>query len=76
MTCHLPPTVKNILSPVILVMPDGTTKKYLSGKRAAKKTFEKLYGISTVRVVGKAIELTLYAEEFSPELSGKEQGFF
>ena len=76
MTYHLPPLVEKILVPVIVVMPDGTTQNYRSGKEAAEKAFDALYDISAIRVDGDSVELQLYTDEFSSESAGKEQEFF
>lgn len=63
MTCKLNPEIRKILSPVVLVYPDGVKQTYADGKAAADAVFNHKYLISTVRAVDDIIELKLVEQE-------------
>lgn len=63
MTYKLNPEIRKILSPVVLVFPDGTKQQYESGKASADAVFDYKYVISTMRAVNDIIELKLVEQE-------------
>ena len=50
MTYKLNPELRKILSPIVLIFPDGTKQQYESGKAAADDVFDHKYLISTLRL--------------------------
>ena len=63
MTYKLNPEIRKILSPVVLIFPDGTKQQHASGKAAADTVFDHKYLISTLRAINDAIELKLVEQE-------------
>ena len=59
MTYKLNPNIKMILSPIILVFPEGNRACYPNGKAAKDASFEKPYQIETLKAIEKSIEVTL-----------------
>lgn len=59
MTYRLNPELVKVLSPVVLVLPDGTRLKYQNGTDAASATFEKRYTLSEVRAIDSKVEISL-----------------
>lgn len=63
MTYKLNPEIRKIISPIVMIFPDGTKQQYESGKAAADAVFDHKYLISTVRAVDNIIELKLVEQE-------------
>ena len=77
MTYKLPPDVEKILSPVVLLMPDGTKMRFGSGKEAVSSVFDRKVGIRALRVAGDAIEIQMDEMDRMPvNRVNEEQGFF
>ena len=77
MTYKLPPDVEKILSPVVLLMPDGTKTRFGSGKEAVGSVFDRKVGIRSLRVAEDAIEIQLDELDQMPvDMVNEAQGFF
>ena len=63
MTYKLNPEIRKILSPVVLVFPEGSKQWYEDGKAATDAVFDHKYVIFTLRTVNDAIELKLVEQE-------------
>ena len=63
MTYKLNPEIRKIISPIVMIFPDGTKQQYGSGKAAADAVFDHKYLISTLRALNDAIELKLVEQE-------------
>ena len=59
MTYHLEPWVGKILSPVVLIYPDGERRGYDSGKAVAEEIFQRPYIIMNISTAKDTIELSL-----------------
>ena len=59
MTYHIEPWVGKILSPVILLYPDGKRQEFRDGKELMQTIFPEPYTIEEIRVVKNMIELIL-----------------
>ena len=62
-TYKLNPEIRKILSPIVLIFPDGMKQKYKDGKVAADAVFDHKYLISTLRAVNDIVELKLVEQE-------------
>lgn len=60
MTFVLDPVLEKIVSPLVIVLPDGTRLQYASGAAAARATFEQRYAVETMRAAGDVVEVTLH----------------
>lgn len=63
MTYKLNPEIRKIISPIVLIFPDGTKRQYESGKDAVDAVFDHKYTISTLCAVNDIIELKLVEQE-------------
>ena len=63
MTYKLNPEIRKILSPVMLVFPDGTKQRYESGEAVADAVFDHKYVVSALLAVDDIIELKLVEQE-------------
>ena len=63
MTYKLNPEIRKIISPIVMIFPDGTKQQYESGKAAAYTVFDHKYVISTLRAKNDDIELELVEQE-------------
>lgn len=59
MTYKLNPEIGKILSPIILVFPEGESVCYPDGEAVNDASFEKPYQITAIRAVDNSIEVTL-----------------
>ena len=59
MTFHIEPWVGKILSPVVLLYPDGKRQEFRDGKELMQTIFPEPYTIEEIRVVKNMIELAL-----------------
>lgn len=77
MTYKLNPVIRKIISPIVLIFPDGTKQQYEGGKAAADAVFGHKYVISTMHAVNDFIELKLVEQE-APIMnwSGEEPSTF
>ena len=77
MTHKLNPEIWKILSPLVLVFPDGTRQQYPDGHSAVAVVFDHKYVISTMHAVNDFIELKLVEQE-APKMnwSGEEPSTF
>lgn len=66
MTYRLNPEVEKIISPIVLIMPDGEKRVFENGEAVAGATFEKRYIISSLQVVKDSVEIKLSV----PEMGG------
>ena len=77
MTYKLEPWITRIVSPVELVIPDGTRKKYINGSAAAADIFDRHYVVEKIEALGGEIVLTLKEVEVAGSTwIGEEQTFF
>ena len=63
MTYKLTPEIRKIVSPVVLVFPDGNRHEYGSGETLAEAVFEERYIISSLRAVKNKVEILLTIPE-------------
>ena len=63
MTYKLNPEIRKILSPFVLIFPDGMKQQYASGKAAADAVFDHKYVISALLAKNDDIELKLVEQE-------------
>jgi len=76
MTYKLNPALKNIESPVILII-NGNKKEYENGEQLTNAVFTKNYDIQSIRAVNNSIEIELKEREIFPvNWTGEEQTFF
>ena len=78
MTYKLEPWITRIVSPVEVVIPDGTRKKYINGSVAAADIFDRHYVVEKIEALGGEIVLTLKEVEIagSTWVGEEQQGFF
>ena len=78
MTYRLEPWIRKIDSPVIVTLPDGTQKRYISGSAAAEDIFDRHYVVEKIEALGGEIVLTLKEVEVagSTWVGEEQQGFF
>ena len=72
MTFKLNPEVRKIISPVILVFPDGSQKEYECGSQVADAVFDRRYSISGIKAANNSIILTVQEAEY---LNGTDSFF-
>lgn len=77
MTNKLNPEIRKIVSPVILIFPNGDKREYVNGTKVAEDTFAFKYMISEMRAVNGRIEVKLTELE-APNMnwSGEESVSF
>lgn len=77
MTYKLNPEIRKILSPVILIFPNGDKREYDNGKKAADDTFACKFTVSEMRAVDGKVEIKLTELE-APNMnwSGEESVSF
>ena len=78
MTYKLEPGLSRIISPVVVIVPDGDRKEYDSGAEACEDFFDHSYRVDKIRAVDNKIEIIL-KESDAPNTSnwiGEEQTFF
>lgn len=59
MTYKLNPELRKIPSPVVLVFPNGKRTQYPCGIAVTKDTFDKKYGIESMKASNSSIEIRL-----------------
>ena len=59
MTYKLNPAIEKIISPVVLLLPDGTRHTYENGKSVCEAVFEQRYTVKEIRAAENTVELTL-----------------
>ncbi len=72
MTYKLEPSLEKIISPVILLFPDGIRKEYPDGESVRKQVFNVKYLVDSIRATGNAAEVIL---KIAPPLDG-DSSFF
>ena len=72
MTYKLPPALGKILSPVVLVFPDGTRRDYKDGKAAAEAIFDQKYSIDSLKAFDNIILIQL-KKQVSPKIRWVEE---
>lgn len=63
MTYKLNPEIRKILSPVVLIFPNGMKQQYTDGNAAAEAVFDHKYVVSTMCAEDGIIELKLVEQE-------------
>ena len=78
MTYKLEPWITRIVSPVEVVILDGTRKKYINGIVAAADIFDRHYVVEKIEALGGVIVLTLKEVEVAEStwVGEEQQGFF
>ena len=78
MTYKLEPWITRIVSPVEVVILDGTRKKYINGNVAAADIFDRHYVVEKIEALGGVIVLTLKEVEVAEStwVGEEQQGFF
>lgn len=59
MTYKLNPALSKILSPIILILPDGNKQEYENGNELVEAVFDKCYMVKSMKAVSNSIEITL-----------------
>ncbi len=59
MTYKLNPEIRKIISPVVLIFPNGDKQEFEDGKAATEAVFVHKYTITAIRVVNERIEVKL-----------------
>ena len=77
MTYKLEPGLSRITSPISLLLPDGTERRYESGRDIVEAAFDHRYVVTRIRAVENMVELKL-EELIDPATNwiGEEQSFF
>ena len=76
MTFKLEPGLARITSPIILLFPDHTTRRFSSGEDACKVVFDRKWRVMEIRAKDDEIEL-LVEEMTVPEINALgEETFF
>ena len=77
LTYKLNPNLEKILSPVIVLFPDGSRQDYKDGSDLVSAVFENKYIISTIQAVKDAVQIELdESSTSSTGWIGEEQTFF
>lgn len=73
MTYKLNPEIRKIISPVVLVFPDGNKQEYDNGEKVTEDSFERKFIVTEIRAVNEKIEVKLTEQE-APNMnwSGEE----
>ena len=76
MTFKLEPGLARITSPIILLFPDHTTRRFSSGEDAVRETFDKRWKVTEMRARDGEIEI-IVEEAVVPEINALgEETFF
>lgn len=59
MTYHLEPWIKKIVSPIVLIYPDGERQDFHNGAEVAANIFSEPYRITTIHAIKNTIEISL-----------------
>jgi hypothetical protein len=59
----LNPAFEKIISPVILIFPNNTKKKYNNGQEVSTDEFNRRYVVESLNAVGDCIEVRLVEQE-------------
>ena len=78
MTYKLEPGLNRIISPVVIILPDGEKREYGSGVEACEDSFDHSYRVEEIRAVDGVIEikLKLATTPDATNWTGEEQTFF
>lgn len=68
MTYTLDPMLERVSSPVVLLLPDGGTRRFEDGPAAAGATFERRYVVRELRAAGGELEVLL-DEQAAPTIN-------
>lgn len=73
MTYKLNPALSKILSPIILVFPNGKKLNFINGDDLVEAVFDKCYMVKSLRAIEGTVEIVLM-ERRAPEMnwSGEE----
>ncbi len=73
MTYKLNPEIRKIISPVVLVFPDGNKQEYDNGEKITEDSFKRKFMVTEIRAVNEKIEVKLTEQE-APNMtwSGEE----
>ena len=73
MTYKLNPEIRKIISPVVLVFPDGNKQEYDNGEKITEDSFNRKFMVTEIRAVNEKIEVKLTEQE-APNMtwSGEE----
>lgn len=59
MTYRLEPVIEKIVSPVVLIFPDGCRKEYGPSSEASEASFDHKYVVERIKATDNKIEFTL-----------------
>ena len=59
MTYKLNPILDKILSPVVLILPEGKRVEFINGKEASEHIFNEKYKIVSIRAIKETVEIEL-----------------
>lgn len=78
MAYKLKPGLNRIVSPVIIILPDGKRIEYSSGTEACKGSFNHSYRVDEIRAMDSSIEIRRKLSEAPDAINwtGEEQTFF
>ena len=69
MNYKLNPELRKIISPIILIFPDGTEKFFTSGAETANAVFDKRYDIVEITAKDNMIRLKLIDQQDMPTIN-------
>ena len=76
MTYRLEPGLCRITSPVLLIFPDGTEKRYENGREVTEAVFGRRWRVADIRAVDNTVEIRV-EESLAPEINAVgEETFF
>ena len=68
MTYKLNPALKKILSPIVIISPDGMKKEYRNGNELIDAVFDKCYTVKSIEAQESVIQIIL-EERIIPEMN-------
>lgn len=60
-------SIGKIISPIVLIFPDGNKQDYLTGNDAIKIIYEKRYDVKSMKVVSDKVEILLSENDGYPK---------
>ncbi len=78
MTYRLEPWIEKIQSAIMMTLPDGTQKRYISGSVAAADVFDKHYVVKNIVAISGEILIQLEEVDVPSTvwIGEEQQGFF
>ena len=76
MTFKLEPGLARITSPIILLFPDHTTRRFSSGEDVCKAVFDKRWKVTEIRATGDVVEIRVEPMKVPEVNAVGEETFF